>query len=74
MTDLTGTVWQSRTNPSRYVRVTDNGDTHAHVVACSVDGRVWMTLGGGGLHARPTRIQLNAAGTALLRYEQVVQP
>lgn len=73
MTNLQGTVWRSKRNPYLYVRVSENGATEAFVQSCDEAGRVWFTLGGGGLTSKPRKVLLNADGTALLRYERVEQ-
>lgn len=73
MTNLQGTVWRSKRNPALYVRVSEHGASEAFVQSCSADGKVWYTLGGGGLTSKPRKVRLNADGTALLRYERVEQ-
>lgn len=74
MTDLVGTVWQSNSNSSRYVRVIEHGEHEAFVAACSAEGKVWYTLSGGGLRSRMTKVALVGGGTRLSRYTQVQVP
>lgn len=74
MSDLVGTVWQSNSDRSRYVRVMEAGPQAAFVAACGSDGRIWYTLGGGGLRSRMRKVALVGGGTRLSRYTQVQVP
>ncbi|HEY1394977.1 hypothetical protein [Roseateles sp.] len=61
MTDLKGTVWSAtRDGRTTYVRVTDNGPTHAHVMECDNLGRAIYTLGKGWT---TRQVQLSHEGT-----------
>jgi hypothetical protein len=75
--DLRGTVWSRTTKDilgtphTTYVLVTDHGPTHAHVQSCDAQGRVWHTLGNGGLTATSRRVQLSHEGTRVKGRKQV---
>lgn len=71
MSGLVGTVWQSNTDRSRYVRVIEAGPQAAFVAACGSDGKVWYTLGRGELRARMRKVSLVGDGTRLSRYTRV---
>lgn len=74
MTDLKGTVWAKTTKDAldkprtTYVRVTEHGDTHAHVMECDSLGRAIYTLGKGWT---TRQVQLSHEGTRVKGRKQV---